>query len=79
MRRRLERAPLPPPPTPSAFKVGAHTLSGAVIETRALDELLGPGWVEEAGPAAGVAATKDRFYFLTETRATRARRGFVAG
>lgn len=52
-----------------AGEVGAHILSGAVIETRALDELL-PDWRERGAPLAQ-PATEDRFVFLTRTRALR--------
>jgi electron-transferring-flavoprotein dehydrogenase len=48
-------------------EVGAHILSGAVIEPRALDELL-PGWRETDAPLT-TPAGEDRFLFLTETRA----------
>ncbi|MBO1078757.1 electron transfer flavoprotein-ubiquinone oxidoreductase [Roseomonas haemaphysalidis] len=48
-------------------EVGAHILSGAVIEPRALDELL-PGW-RDAPPALATPAGDDSFMFLTETRA----------
>ena len=48
-------------------EVGAHILSGAVIEPRALDELL-PDWRTEETPLK-TAAAEDRFYFLTETKA----------
>jgi electron-transferring-flavoprotein dehydrogenase len=48
-------------------EVGAHILSGAVIEPRALDELL-PDWRAEDTPLKTPAA-EDRFYFLTETKA----------
>ncbi len=47
-------------------EVGAHILSGAVIEPRALDELL-PDWRENAPPLA-TKAGEDRFLFLTETK-----------
>ncbi len=50
-------------------EVGAHILSGAVIETRALDELL-PDWRDREPPAA-TPATDDRFLFLTAKRAIR--------
>ncbi len=50
-------------------EVGAHILSGAVIETRALDELL-PDWRERGAPLAQ-KAEEDRFLFLTETKAFR--------
>ena len=48
-------------------EVGAHILSGAVIETRALDELL-PDWAERGAPL-NTPATDDRFLFLTESGA----------
>jgi electron-transferring-flavoprotein dehydrogenase len=50
-------------------EVGAHTLSGAVLEPRALDELI-PDWREDP-PALATAATEDSFVYLTETRAFR--------
>ena len=50
-------------------EVGAHILSGAVIEPRALDELI-PDWKEKGAPL-NTPATEDRFVYLTETRAIR--------
>ena len=50
-------------------EVGAHILSGAVIEPRALDELL-PDWKERGAPLS-TAVTEDRFMFLTRNRALR--------
>ena len=50
-------------------EVGAHILSGAVIETRALDELI-PNWKKLDAPLHTLAE-KDRFLFLTKTRAMR--------
>ena len=50
-------------------EVGAHTMSGAVMETRALDELI-PDWKEKAAPLH-TQAGKDRFLFLTEKKAFR--------
>ena len=50
-------------------EVGAHILSGAVIETRALDELL-PDWADRGAPL-NTPATDDRFLFLTERRSYR--------
>jgi electron-transferring-flavoprotein dehydrogenase len=50
-------------------EIGAHTLSGAVLEPRALDELL-PDWREDP-PALATPATDDRFMLLTATRAIR--------
>jgi electron-transferring-flavoprotein dehydrogenase len=52
-----------------AGEVGAHILSGAVIETRALDELL-PDWKERGAPIE-TPATEDHFVFLTKNRAIR--------
>ena len=48
-------------------EVGAHILSGAVLEPRALDELI-PDWREDP-PALATPAGDDRFMMLTETRA----------
>ncbi len=48
-------------------EVGAHILSGAVFEPRALNELL-PDWRERGAPLVTPAA-EDRFLFLTESRA----------
>ncbi|WP_431282408.1 electron transfer flavoprotein-ubiquinone oxidoreductase [Humitalea sp. 24SJ18S-53] len=50
-------------------EVGAHILSGAVLETRALDELI-PDWRDDP-PALATPAGDDRFVFLTATRAIR--------
>src|ERR1700758_1585911 len=50
-------------------EVGAHILSGAVFEPRALDELF-PDWQERGAPLATPAAD-DRFLFLTKSRAFR--------
>jgi electron-transferring-flavoprotein dehydrogenase len=50
-------------------EVGAHILSGAVFEPRALDELL-PHWKSEGAPLV-TAAADDRFLLLTERRAVR--------
>src|SRR6195952_146681 len=47
-------------------EIGAHTLSGAVIEPRALNELI-PDWKEKGAPL-DTPAREDRFIFLTETR-----------
>ena len=43
-------------------EVGAHILSGNVLETRALDELL-PNWKEEGAPIK-TKVTKEKFLFL---------------
>jgi electron-transferring-flavoprotein dehydrogenase len=50
-------------------EVGAHIMSGAVIEPRALAELI-PDWKEKGAPLK-VEATDDRFYFLTPKKAFR--------
>jgi electron-transferring-flavoprotein dehydrogenase len=50
-------------------EVGAHILSGVVIEPRALDELL-PDWAGREMPEF-TPAGEDSFLFLTETRAIR--------
>src|SRR5215469_4011723 len=50
-------------------EVGAHILSGAVFEPRALDELI-PEWREGDAPLV-TPATKDRFLLLTASRALR--------
>jgi electron-transferring-flavoprotein dehydrogenase len=44
-------------------EVGAHILSGAVVEPRALNELI-PDWRERGAPL-NTPATEDRFLFLT--------------
>ena len=44
-------------------EVGAHILSGAVIEPRALDELF-PDWKEQGAPLT-VPAKEDRIFMLT--------------
>lgn len=48
-------------------EIGAHLLSGAVFETRALSELI-PDWKEKGAPL-NVEAKKDSFLFLTKTKA----------
>ncbi len=50
-------------------EVGAHILSGAVIEPRALDELI-PDWRERGAPLV-TPATSDRFLMLTPRHAIR--------
>src|SRR2546423_15716102 len=50
-------------------EVGAHILSGAVLEPRALNELL-PDWRERGAPL-NTPAQRDRFLFLTEKRSFR--------
>ncbi|PMS27895.1 electron transfer flavoprotein-ubiquinone oxidoreductase, partial [Paraburkholderia rhynchosiae] len=46
-------------------EIGAHILSGAVMDPRALNELI-PDWKEKGAPL-DVEVTEDRFFFLTET------------
>lgn len=46
-------------------EVGAHILSGAVLETRALDELI-PDWSEQGAPL-NTPVTDETFMFLSET------------
>jgi len=50
-------------------EVGAHILSGAVFEPRALDELI-PDWREQGAPLV-TSATEDRFLLLTPRHALR--------
>ncbi len=50
-------------------EIGAHILSGAVMEPRALNELL-PDWAALGAPL-NTAVKDDRFMFLTESRAVR--------
>jgi electron-transferring-flavoprotein dehydrogenase len=48
-------------------EVGAHILSGAVIDPKALNELI-PGWKDKGAPLE-TAVTRDRFLFLGENGA----------
>lgn len=48
-------------------EVGAHLLSGAVLEPRALNELI-PDWKEKGAPL-NTPATRDKFLFLTSKMA----------
>jgi len=50
-------------------EVGAHILSGAVLEPRSLTELI-PDWKERGAPL-NTPAVEDRFLYLTEKRAIR--------
>ena len=47
---------------------GAHILSGAIMDPRALDELF-PDWKERGAPL-NQPVTQDKFFFLGETKAT---------
>jgi len=49
-------------------EVGAHVLSGAVLETRALDELI-PDWSDRDAPIK-TPVSDEKFLFLRETGAT---------
>ena len=53
-------------------EVGAHLLSGAVLEPRALNELI-PDWKEKGAPL-NTPATEDHFLFLTENEVVQAAR-----
>jgi len=50
-------------------EIGAHILSGAVIETKSLDELI-PNW-EDLGAPLKTKASRDRFLWLSKNRAFR--------
>lgn len=50
-------------------EIGAHILSGAVMDPRALDELL-PDWKQRGAPVT-TKVSEDRFLFLTESRGFR--------
>ena len=47
-------------------EVGAHILSGAVLETRALDELI-PDWKNKESPLK-TEAKKDNFFLFTKNK-----------
>ena len=47
-------------------EIGAHLLSGAVFEPRALNELI-PDW-KELGAPLKTEAKKDKFLFLTKSK-----------
>ena len=47
-------------------EIGAHILSGAVIEPRSLDELI-PDWKEKGAPL-NTLVKSDKFLYLTETK-----------
>jgi electron-transferring-flavoprotein dehydrogenase len=50
-------------------EIGAHILSGAVMDPRAINELI-PDWKEKGAPL-NVPVTEDRFLFLTEKGAVK--------
>jgi electron-transferring-flavoprotein dehydrogenase len=57
-------------------EVGAHLLSGAVFETRALDELF-PDWKDKGAPL-NTPVSRDEFYFFTgERKAVKMPNAFV--
>ncbi|EQB30251.1 electron transfer flavoprotein-ubiquinone oxidoreductase [Sphingobium ummariense] len=47
-------------------EIGAHILSGAVVDPKALDELL-PSWKEDGCPMGQVPVTDNRHWFLTKS------------
>ena len=57
-------------------EVGAHILSGAVFEPRALDELF-PDWKEKGAPLKTPVARDDVYFFLGETSAVKVPNLFV--
>jgi electron-transferring-flavoprotein dehydrogenase len=56
-------------------EIGAHILSGAVLETRALDELI-PDWKEKDAPL-NTPVNDEQVLFLSETRAFKTPRLFL--
>lgn len=48
-------------------EVGAHILSGAILETKALNELF-PNWMEQNAPV-NTAVSEDSLYFFTKNKA----------
>jgi electron-transferring-flavoprotein dehydrogenase len=50
-------------------EVGAHVLSGAVFETKALDELL-PDWQESGAPVTTKVNKDEIYWFNNEEKAT---------
>src|SRR6185503_19760981 len=48
-------------------EIGAHILSGAVLDPGGLNELI-PDW-KEKGPPVETKVTHDRFYFFTKSMA----------
>ena len=55
--------------------MGAHILSGAVLEPRALNELI-PDWQERGAPL-NTPVTSDTFYFYTGERSAIKLPGFA--
>ncbi|WP_282811686.1 electron transfer flavoprotein-ubiquinone oxidoreductase [Thauera humireducens] len=58
-----------------AAEIGAHILSGAVMDPQALTELI-PDWKERGAPLK-TAVTEDKVLFLTETGARQAPNGLL--
>jgi electron-transferring-flavoprotein dehydrogenase len=58
-----------------AAEIGAHTLSGAVLDPHALNELL-PDWKARGAPIT-TSVTEDRLLLLTESKAYSAPMGMV--
>ncbi|NMG17593.1 electron transfer flavoprotein-ubiquinone oxidoreductase [Aromatoleum bremense] len=56
-------------------EIGAHILSGAVMDPRALTELL-PNWKEDGAPL-NAPVSEDRFFVLTETGAVKVPNGLL--
>lgn len=57
-------------------EVGAHILSGAVLEPRALDELF-PDWKEKGAPINTVVTEDNFFYYTSASKATRLPNFFI--
>src|SRR3954454_12143609 len=58
-------------------EIGAHILSGAVMDPRALDELV-PDWKAKGAPL-NVPVSEDRFLFLNETGSLQVPAAFLPG
>ena len=58
-------------------EIGAHILSGAVMDPRALNELL-PDWKQDGAPL-NAPVSEDRFLILSETGATRVPNSLLPG
>lgn len=58
-------------------EIGAHILSGAVMDPRALTELL-PNWQADGAPL-NAPVCEDRFFIFSETGATRVPNSFLPG
>lgn len=49
-------------------EVGAHILSGAVLEPRAINELF-PNWKQEGAPLTVPVTDDETYFFLSDTKA----------